>query len=339
MHLLRKSLLFVLLALPLAAAAQAVPDPLQYLVGPETPGPNEAVRIEVQGVGSFLGNATITWTQDGAVTKTGVGERVYLFTTKGLGETTRVKVSIRSDTNGSFSKEFVFSPSLVNLIWEADTTVPPFYLGKSLYSAGSPLKIVAFPVVFSGKNQISPKALSYQWTRGEDPAPEASGLGRSSFSFLGDQLHTEEQVSVEVYYGAAKMARGDITIPAVDPKVLFYPHDALGGTHYERALPGAIQLNATELTLEAASYYFSNVSKKANQLSFAWTLNGESTTGPDAGRGFLTLRQAGAGVGSAAVGVTVQNNDPEAFIQQAVGNLQIIFGQQNSSIFSSFFGL
>src|SRR3989344_3006939 len=144
---------FILLMLvagsPGFVQAQSLPAPIQYVVYPEVPGPNQTVNIEAQGVGSFLGEADITWTHDGKVVQSGVGVRKYTFTTGALGQKTTVGISIDS-SQGLFSKTFSFTPSLINLVWEADTTVPPFYLGKALYSAGSSYKVVAFPTVYSG---------------------------------------------------------------------------------------------------------------------------------------------------------------------------------------------
>lgn len=326
--------------LPLDAHAQTVPDPVQYIVASETPGPQELVIIEAQGVGSFLGNATLTWSQDGKVAEQGVGKRVFKFTTGPLGSNTRIRVSIQSDTAGSFSKDFSFTPALVNLVWEADTSVPPFYRGKALYSAGSPLKIVAFPTVFNGASQVAPQALSYQWYRAGDLVPESSGLGRNTFSIDGDQLHAQEAIAVDLYYGSRKAARGELLVPAVEPGIILYHRDALRGTRWEQALPaGGIQLQASEMTVQAEPFFFSNSSKKAGRISYLWTLNGEEISGPDSTRGLLTLRQSGTGAGSAMLEVKAQNNDTNAFIQQAAVALQIVFGQQEQSIFSSFFGL
>ncbi|MSR70614.1 hypothetical protein EXS62_01080 [Candidatus Kaiserbacteria bacterium] len=338
MHKLRNITIAVLLFAPLFAGAQAVSDPVQYIIAPETPGPNALVVIEAQGVGPFLGNANIRWTQDGKTVLEGVGERKFSFTTGALGSSSRIRINITSATAGSFSKELVFTPSLVNLVWEADTTTPPFYRGKALYSAGSPLKVVAFPSVFSGGSQISPSSLSYQWSRNSELLPAQSGLGRSTLTLDGDQLQTQESVVVDINYGNARVARGELVVPAVEPRIMLYSRDALHGTRWEAALPARIQLNVPELTVQAEPFYFSMTSKKNNQLAFVWTLNGEDASGPDSSKGILTLRQSGGGVGSASLGVSLQNNDTNAFIQQAAAAIEIVFGTQNSSVLN-FFGL
>ncbi len=322
---------------PAYTHAQALPAPIQYVVYPEVPGPNQTVTIEAQGVGSFLGDAGITWTQDGKTVQSGIGVRKYTFTTGVLGQKTTVGISIDS-SQGAFSKTFSFTPSLINLVWEADTTVPPFYPGKALYSAGSSYKVVAFPTVYSGSSRISPNALSYQWSRAGESVPDQSGLGRYIFVGQGDQLQASEDISVDVYYGTSKVGKGEISISASDPVIVLYERDALRGAIYDAAIPQAISLQAKEITLQAEAFYFSVAAKNGGMMQYAWTINGESTAGPDTARGVLTLRQSGQGEGSAAVGITVQNTNPDQFVQTAATTLQIVFGAAKNTILN-FFGL
>ncbi len=329
----------LLLAISTPVYAQAVPAPVQYILAPDAPGPYEPVIIEAQGVGSFLGSADITWTQDGKVVKSGVGEHTYNFTTGALGQRTVVKVSIDS-SQGFFTQTFTFNPSRINLVWEADTTIPPFFLGKARYSAGSNYKVVAFPVVYSGNSRISPDALSYQWSYRGDSVPEASGLGRSVFTRTGDQLQASEELAVDVYYGTAKVGHAELSIPATDPSIVLYQRDPLRGVLYDQALPAAgISLAAKEITVQAEPFFFSNASKQSGLIPFVWTINDTETTGPDATRGILTLRQTGSGSGSAVLGVSMQNNNPDQFIQTAQVSFPIQFGAQQSNSVLNFLGL
>ncbi len=331
-------ILFLLVAFANTAQAQAVPPPVQYVVAPETPGPNTAVQIEVQGVGSFLGDATITWTQDGKTLLQGVGARDYTFTTPSLGHTTTVEVAVDS-SQGFFTKTFTFNPSKINLVWEADTSVPQFYQGKALYSAGSNYKVVAFPTVYQGGARVAQSALSYQWSYKGDAVPGQSGLGRYVFSQTGDQLQAGEDVSLAVYYGTQKVGAVSLTIPTADPMIVLYPRDALRGEILESALPQAIQLTGQEITVQAEPYYFAQSSLRNGQSSYAWTLNDEPASGPDSARGILTLRSAGNGQGAATLGVSVQNINPDQFVQNASQTLQLVFGAQSGNALSNFLGL
>jgi len=266
----------------------------------------------------------------------GVGQRDFTFTTGALGKQTRIHVVIKSATEGTLTNDWVFIPSSINMIWEADTSVPPLYRGKALYSGGSNLKVVAFPsIVVNGKG-LPASSLSFQWTVNDNPLPQLSGLGQNSLSFTGDQLQAAEDIAVTVYYGASKVGYGEVFIPTTVPQILMYDKDPLRGLLLDTALPNALSLSAKEFTIQAVPYYFANQSINSGAATYAWTLNDEDTTGPNASRGMLTLRQTGSGTGSATIGVTMQNSDPSMLVQAAQAAIQIVFGQ---SAGASLFGL
>lgn len=318
--------------------AQTVPAPIQYVVASETPGAHETVIIKAEGVGSFLGSANFTWSQDGKITKTGIGERTYSFTTGNLGERTAVRVTIDS-SQGIFTKTFNFNPSRINLIWEAYTSVPPLYRGKPLYSAGSDYKIVALPTVYAGAARVSASALSYQWFYKGSLVPEVSGLGKNTFTKTGDQLQTGESVAVEVYYGVTKVGRAELFIPASDPTIVFYQRDPLRGVLYDAAIPAGISLSGREITVKAEPFFFSTASLKSGLIPFVWTLNDSEVAGPDSAQGILTLRQSGSGRGSANVGVSMQNANTDQLVQEAETSLQIVFGADQATTLFNFIGL
>ena len=319
-----------------AAHAQTLPEPVQYVVSPEVPGPNQTVVVEVEGIGTFLGDSAISWQKDGKVVQSGAGLRTYSFVTGALGSVTTIRIDIRPSTGGSFVKNLVFRPSVVNLVWEADTSAPPLYGGKPLYSAGSPLKVAAFPTVVINGSRVAESSLSYQWRRGDQALPAQSGLGRNTLSFFGDQLQAQEVVDVDVYFGASLVARGGIVVAAQEPKIVLYERDSLRGVLYDSALPQAIALNAKEITVVAQPYHFDRAATLSGLLQYSWTMGGEEIAGPDSARGVLTLRQTGSGAGSATLEATLQNNAADQLVQSARTVLNILFGGQTSG---SLFGL
>ncbi len=278
-----------------------------------------------------MGDATITWQKDGKVEQTGAGMRSYSFVTGGVGSVTQVRVDIKSPTDGSFSKIFVFRPSNVNLIWEVDTSAPLLFLGKPLYSAGSFVKVAAFPTVVVNGSRVAAQSLSYQWTRRDQALPAQSGLGRNTLSFDGDQLQPEENIGVDVYLGTSLVAKGSVVIPVTQPQLLLYERDALRGVLYDAALPQGISLAKKEITISAQPYYFSNSSLKTGALQYSWMLNTDEITGPDSAKGLLTLRQTGSGQGGATLSATLQNNASDQLVQSAEAILTILFGGQTTS--------
>jgi hypothetical protein len=344
MYKLRNIFIFscVLLVAPLLTYAQAVgsaPDPVQYIVAPQTPGPNTNVAIQVQGTGTFLGDSTVTWSENGKIVSSGTGDSAFNFTTGPLGTETVIHVDINSSQEGDITHTFTFIPSIIDLVWEADTTAPPLFKGKSLYSAGSTLRVVAFPTILANGGHLPASSLSYQWAVNSTPDPSGSGLGKSSYTFIGDQLQPQEDVTVDVYYGANDVGRGEVVIPNSTPELVLYDQDPLRGTLYDEALPGTISLDTKQLTVDAVPYYFSNASVADGGLEYAWTLNGSTITGPESAKGVLTLVQTGSGTGAADLSVTLQDNDTDKLVQAAQATLQLVFGQSTGSNLSSFFGL
>jgi hypothetical protein len=310
--------------------AQAV-DPVRFIVTPETPQPGQEVRIEVQGVGTLVGDATITWRVNGSVVLSGPGERVMTLTAGALGSRATIEATITSAAQGQITREFVIIPSVVNLVWEADTYVPPFFRGKALYTAGSPLKVVAYPSIVISGSQLANNSLSFQWRRNGETVASASGLGRNVFSFYGDQLQAVERIGVDVVVGGVRVGSADITIPTSNPLLVLYNRDPLRGVVYEQAFPASIALAGREITVQAEPYYFANINRNAGQISYEWLLNGQPVSGPDSALGVLTLRQEGGGAGESILSVAAQNNDPESLIQRATNAVQIIFGGEDSS--------
>jgi hypothetical protein len=296
------------------------------------------VVIEVQGVGTFLGESQITWQVDGKTVLSGIGERRFSFTVGSLGSQTSVSVTINSATKGVITKSFIFKPSTVTLLWEADTTVPLLYAGKALYSGGSGLKVVAIPQVIAAGATVSANNLSFQWERNGTPMTSLSGKGRSTLTLNGNQLLPEERVGVTVLLNDTTVARGSVIILASKPLLRIYELDPLRGMLTDRALSGQVSLAGKEVSVKAEPYFFANLGS-TGPLSYEWTLNNKQATGPDTSRGILTLRQTGEGTGSASLFVSLQNTNPSQYVQSASAALSLLFGGSSGNSLSSFFGI
>lgn len=323
------------------ADAQSVlgASPVDFVVTPDAPAPGTSVTIQVRGVGDFLGESNITWRLNGGVAKSGIGERSFTFTTGGLGVKSTVSVTVESRAEGTITRTFTFNPAIVNMLWEADTSIPPWFKGKALYTAGSNIRVLALPQVVEGGKTVAASNLTFKWSRNGTPLTSQSGRGFVQVNFAGDQLKTEEAVSVDVYSGTTLVGKGSIVIPASNAQALLYERDPLRGMLYDQAVRGSYSLSKDEITLQVQPFFFSNASTKDGSITYDWTLNNQTITGPDSARGILTLRQSGAGVGSAAVGVELQNTDENKLFQSAQTAVKMLFGGVSQTGINSFFGL
>ena len=128
-------------------------------ISPNYPRPNETVSINLSLYTADLNSALITWYRDGESVLEGRGETRYSFQMGPVGKETKIEIQIELLGGTSFSKTFTLNPASVDLVWEADSYVPPFYKGKALHAMQGRLKIVAMPEFVKNGARISPQNL------------------------------------------------------------------------------------------------------------------------------------------------------------------------------------
>ena len=111
----------------------ALSNELGVEIIPNYPEPNTVVFINLTLYTDDLNSADINWYKDGKSVLSGKGETKYSFRMGGVGEETTIEIKIKLLSGASFSKSFTLNPASVNLVWEANSFVPPFYKGKALH--------------------------------------------------------------------------------------------------------------------------------------------------------------------------------------------------------------
>lgn len=337
--LIARLLALAILIVALPASAQVIDttisdQPVRITVSPETPGANTQVVIRVEA--ADIGTAVVSWKLNGEEVLSGYGKGGFTFTTGAQGETTTVALSIAYPGKPLISRTFTFTPSELSLVWEANTYVPPFYKGRSHYSRGAFLRVVAFPEVRGVDGALVPDSnLVFAWRRDGEFVAEASGRGKSAFAFFGNQVNEGEALSVTVSdLSGTPRASSEIFIPAEEPRIIFYERDGFGRIVYERALYDGSSFPGNEATLVAEPYFFSAGTRSDPHLSFAWTLNGDTVTASGA-QGLITVRTQSEG--TAEFGLEIQNTRTYQILQGATAALMTAFAPTQSS--GSLFGL
>ncbi len=244
---------------------------------PEVPGPNEDVTLRLKSYSFNLNNYYIVWYENGEQKSADYGNREYQFHTGGSGSVTTI-TAVLEIGNQVFRKEFRFSPSQVDLLWEAiDAYVPPFYKGKALPIEQSALKITAIPETLFLTPADAPK-LIYYWDRNYVRDISKSGFGRQSFLLNGDPLIETEKISVMANDRKENSyAKSTVTIPmtAYQPKILFYAEDSDGRTLTQRALNtnGTIKGDAVKLSFHPLN--MSTTQENFTDLFVNWNVNNE----------------------------------------------------------------
>lgn len=280
---------------------------------PRFPEPNSSATVSLDDYSVETGGAVITWFVDGVEKVDAKNQRSFTIETKGLGETTAIRVLLTLNNGATLSQDIVINPARVDLILEPNTLTPTFYPGRPLPSVGSKTRVVALPQTGSGQN---PSDFSYIWKldnkvlfggtlKGVNVATFEVGLGRN------------QVFSVDVLDRNGKMvAHKAIVVPVTEPELHFYAENPLRGL-VPRSITEPYMLTSNEVTVRAEPYYVDRELMDNNPY-IKWTINGLPNDNPSLDPQNITLRRS-AGAGKTTVGFEVRN------IQQLVQSVKDSF--------------
>lgn len=207
----------------------------------------------------------------------------------------------------------------IDLLWQGDGYVPPFYSGRNIWSKQSKITLLAIPHGLG-----NPIALNYKWTKTGTVLGGASGIGRNSIFFIDNVLSKPQTFKVEIIKGKNEIvASASLTLTPLSPSLLVYENNPLYGFMFHKEAGSDYRLNEREVTFTAFPILFGALSRTDNAISYTWRTNaGAAETGNS-----VTYRTMDNISGSSEVSVTVSNKDK--FIQEAEKNFLVQFGEQN----------
>jgi len=312
--------------------AHALDSYVSMRVSPAYPIAGEQVAVSIKSYGIDLSGASITWFVNGTEQSSAIGRQQLSLPAGQAGKTTTVRVVISGNTE-TIQKSISFVPGGIDLLWEAaDSYTPPFYKGKALPSSSSLIKITALPhLVTTAGKAVSADSLIYTWNRNgfRRDLTTQSGYGKQTVSMTKDVLLHTESIGVDVASRDGVLgATGTITVPQVDPRIVFYEDRPLQGPWYATALTKEVTLLSNELSLIAEPYFFSTNNGIGNDLTFSWKVNGKTVSSD-----WINPRLVAFGVekdtkGSASASLEVTSK--RKLLQDARASLSILFGGQGS---------
>ena len=271
-------------------------------VSPQYPKAFQDVTVTVEDYSQNIDTATISWSLNGKQVARGTGIKSYSFKTGFLGSVSTLTVSV----NGS-SETIAIRPSDIDLVWQSDSYVPPFYEGKALRGNQSGVRVVAQPFFLTSQGtRLDPANLLYTWKQNGKVAQASSGLGKQTFfvapSVLAKPVDIEVEVSTRTgdYKSVART-----TIEEVKPEVILYEDSPLYGVQTQASLNGRIfDLGVQpETTLLAVPFFFSTTDGN-NQITYSWSQNGASINKKD---NTVVFRAPTSGAGEARVNVSTKH--------------------------------
>lgn len=263
----------VVFILPVLASAE-----LSIEIIPTYPEPGETVYISVNWYGGDLDAASIVWYQDDQEVLSGIGQTRYSFRTGEAGQETKITIQVTPLNGSAFSQSFTLGPASVDIVWEADTYVPPFYKGKALHAGQGKIRFAAIPNFVKNGQTISPANLIYEWSTDTEVYQSRSGYGRAFIDLNGSILGRAEHLRLTVRDPLTNMvAEKSIYVSPVEPEIIFYQNDPYYGLIFNSAISRSFDLNADEVQVLAVPFYFSR--SDLNNLEYRWRLNSAAING------------------------------------------------------------
>ncbi len=213
----------------------------------------------------------------------------------------------------------------VDILWQGETYVPPFYQGRSLWSNQSKINFVAI-----AQGLGDPAKLSYRWTKNGTVLGKNNGIGRNTLSFFDTVLSRPQILKVDIikpnispggYDEYTILASAHITVTPIIPTLLVYENNPLYGFMFHRETSGTFKLKEKEITFSAFPFFFSALNRMDDAINYEWHTNiGEAKTANS-----VTYRVPDNVAGSSQVSVRASNRDE--IMQYTSKNFLLEFGK------------
>lgn len=325
--------LMLIFALPPTVSAQIeVPSTTDINVEliPSNPKPNELISASINSYSTDINSAKITWSLNGKIQKSGVGEKSLIFNSGDVGTTNILYISVKTKEGELVEKSLTISPVSVDLIWQNESFVPPFYKGKALYSHQNKITFIALPHIFNNGKELSPKTLIYTWKKNGSVIDSASGYGKNTYTTDGSVISRALNIEVTVT-SPTTSANGyaHTIVTPIEPSIVFYKKDPLYGIEFQKALSGAISIeNSNEINILAIPFFFGVTDKRSADLTYSWSINGNGIS--NAGSSNQVFRKKEGTKGNSLISLSIENSNK--ILQYASESFNLVFDNNKSSI-------
>ena len=289
----------ILLVLPVPTSAQfnvGLGADVTLSLSPAHPTPGGSVKITALSTSVDLSGANLRWFKNQKEIAEGMGLSEIDIVAGPLGSETSVRVEIAENDIEVASAEARVRPTEVDLLWESDSYVPPFFRGRSLPSAGTNLRLEAAARFKKDDGSLVPgRDIVFTWRKNGYVVKSASGRGKDRVLLPSPPLFGSDTVSVEartsdgLFEGVAS-AR----IPATEPHLSLYEDHPLFGILYHQALGATARLPEVEASFAAVPYYAEARSPNGGELIYEWRVNGHAITSDASRPNKITIDSRGS---------------------------------------------
>ncbi|MEK7068858.1 MAG: hypothetical protein AAB947_00580 [Patescibacteria group bacterium] len=272
---------------------------LRLEMSPLHPRPGESVRISAHSASIDLPLTSLEWIENGKKIGGGVSVADIEIKAGVLGTETTVTVIMFENGIERVRKSVRINPTELDLLWESDSYVPPFFRGRALPSAGTNLYLQAIPRFKRTNGSLVPVSdIVFTWRRNDYVLQKISGRGAGRAvlggpSFLGTDTISVHARSLDGLFETEEIVR----IPSVEPRLVLYENHPLAGVMYHNAILSQNLQNyrgEVEMSLVAIPYFAEAQMDDDNSLIYKWKVNGNAITNNPERPNSITINASGS---------------------------------------------
>lgn len=284
-------------------------DAVQLTPSVDNPVPGQPVTITTQSYSNNVAGAHFTWTVNGEVASSAIGQTTFTVTAPPLGKKLNIVLTVTTVDGKILNGSLSLGSGVVDMILETDGYVPTPFQGKILPSYQNTVKIVAIPHLANSSGvEYNPKSLVYTWKKDGNVMLDQSGYGRESAAITGDLIPRSYLVTVDVATtDGIAVSEGNVNVDQGSPTIDFYINDPLYGPLYNRSIGTSVSIGSQNETTVLAVPYGFNGTNNTTDLSYSWTVNGADQSSLD-GNSSIILHAPDNSAGSSDIGLTVANS-------------------------------
>ena len=325
--------LLCIFSIPVSVNAQF--DPLQISnsltlsISPRASSPGANVTIVADSSFLDLSLSEIEWFVNGKVVLRGTGKTTLNTVAGALGTKALIEVTATTPEGTTAAGEISIRPGEVDLLFDSDSYVPPFYRGRALPSAGTTLRLQAIVHFQKTDGSLVPEnAILYTWKRRGQILSQVSGRGKSSVSIPAPSLFSSDLISVEVQSADGEFSgTASAPIDSTDPFVALYEDHPLFGITYGREIGAQKSVSGSEITLAAVPFFAEASRPDDENLLYEWTVNNVPVVASSSKKNEIV---ASAGPSNRGAGIQVQISHAKNFFMSVTGRWAILFSSASA---------
>jgi len=282
---------------------------------PEYPRPGEEVTVTINDYRGGTYGSNVTWLYDGQEVVSAENRRSVTIVAGALNVPTKVEAVLNKPSGGREVLSTTIRPVYLDIVIEAQTRVPDFYLGRSLPSIESMVNATA--LVNDGRMRND---LVYTWSLNRKVLEGGPIRGRDQVSFampMGDNAVLTVQATEP---NGKVLARRAILVPSVRPTIHFHEVSTLFGIKHN-PIDAELILVGNTATVQAEPYHLDT--RVYNNPDVAqWKVNNNSQQNPGGNPYQITFLHTGLGGNT---NLSFQVRDTTQVLQGASDSIRVRF--------------